>query len=113
MGLRPINDNENRQRADSEPGASATLFGLSSPPRARFFKGVPMGLRMTPSRDRKGAVTSPNFRLFFKGVFAPGELANHLAAIPIFEQRKSGNFVRPGPDAQRHRPCEAHNIDNH
>jgi hypothetical protein len=43
MGLRPINDNE--KRAVSEPGASATLFGLSPPPRARFFNGVPMDLR--------------------------------------------------------------------
>ncbi len=102
MGLRPINDNENRQRADSEPGASATLFGFSSPQRDRFFKGavhysanfkrffngVHMDLRPIngdekppvepydpwPSRDRKGADDPPNFRLFFNGVDIPTTL---------------------------------------
>ena len=55
MDLRPIDDIENRRRAVSEPGASATLFGLSSPQRARFFKGVPMALRST-NGDEKLAV---------------------------------------------------------
>ncbi len=51
MELRSV-DNENRLRAVSEPGASATLFGLFSPPRARFFNGVPMDLRPTNGDEK-------------------------------------------------------------
>jgi hypothetical protein len=55
MGLRPINDNENRLRDGSVSDLAWSFFSSASASGRRFFNGAPMGLRIVGRISRSAA----------------------------------------------------------